>query len=168
MGAFTTRPYPRCGGRVLHSSLCPYAWHVSTQQMFWGPHGWALQRIRGSASKPFRAACHVRRHLTNSPTSAEHRGSQSSSWQGTCQRRNRLTSQLCPALFQEGACYPRQHRSSASSTVPHFPQQKGCCLPASHLSQALAFPHASPPTLLCFCLLFCFFLCLMAYGSLIS
>lgn len=48
-----------------------------------------------------------------------------------------------------------------------FPQQKGCCLPASHLSQAFAFPHASPPTLLCFCLLFRFFLCLMAYGSLI-
>lgn len=40
---------------------------------------------------------------------------------------------------------------------PSFPQQKGCCLPASHLSQALAFPHASPPTLLCFYLLLLFF-----------
>lgn len=50
-------------GQVLHSPQCPYAWHVSTQQMFLG-HWWALQRVSGSASRTFRAGSHDREYLT--------------------------------------------------------------------------------------------------------
>lgn len=73
-----------------------------------------------------------------------------------------LTSQLCPALLQEDACYPRQHRSSASPTVPHFPQQKAAaCQPATSLRP---LPFLVPLLQPCFVFVCCFVLFSLSHG----